>query len=696
MDTAANLDIHDACPKYEDLVAFNSGSLPVQELEFVGAHLSRCAPCLFALKAAAAEEGSAVRAFRRSMRESTSNAFATDPEYQRMEERVNQLLAAEQGQYAHPQAGAVGGAAPPSIIGQYQIVAKIGQGGMGAVYRALHTRLKKPVAIKILLPDCTRDGRSVARFNREMEAVGRLDHHNIVRATDAGEANGVHFLVMELIDGMNLSRLVRLRGPLALADACELARQACTGLQCAHEHGLVHRDVKPSNLLLSVTGEVKVLDLGLALLNQNALGSSELTMSGQVMGTADYMAPEQWEASHAVDIRADVYSLGCTLYTLLVGRPPFSGEKYSSALKKMAAHAHERVPQVTSQRPDTPRPLVELLQRMTAKDPADRPATPAEVAKALEPFCQGADLAALARDTMAMPMPVANPDGPTAEAGATFPFQPVAAGPKVSAGLQPPRPRRYRLAACVAGFLGVLGVALVAFYQPWAGNPEHAPANPPQVPAGVRGPARQIDPAGWQNLLLKQPVKRFWVAGLDDVFDFQPENERLRIHSTKQVLVQLGETNAQAYKLQVGFRQTPWIGGIGVYFGGRPRPGPGAESFRCQVITLYPPDQKNNFRLVRLTASTVPKSPVDMPRLHTDEFAKSPLLSKPGNAEQLLEIEVRPFGLANVRWNGELCGDLVNKKVSEYAAQLDERGEFGIYNARGFVVVSTARYMAVD
>jgi serine/threonine protein kinase len=222
---------------------------------------------------------------------------------------------------------------------------------MGTVYRAVHTRLKKPFAIKVLHIDRTADPHAVARFQRELEAIGRLDHDNIGRATDAGEVGGLHFLVMELVDGIDLSRLIRHRGPLPIADACELARQAALGLQCAHERGLVHRDVKPSNLLLSAQGELKVLDLGLALLSHGRRASGELTATGQVMGTADYMAPEQWEASHSVDIRAEVYSLGCTLHTLLTGRPPFGGAEYDSVMKKMAAHAQD------NSTPDRGKPL---------------------------------------------------------------------------------------------------------------------------------------------------------------------------------------------------------------------------------------------------------------------------------------------------------------------------------------------------
>lgn len=234
------------------------------------------------------------------------------------------------------------------------------------------------------------------------QSVGKLDHPNIVRATDAGDHDGTHFLVMELVDGPNLSQIAKTIGPLRVADACELVRQAAEGLQHAYEHGLVHRDIKPSNLLLSdgrpspssVIGSpaVKILDLGLALLRENPTDQDELTSSGQIMGTLDYMAPEQASDTHSVDIRADLYSLGCTLYHLLAGSPPFSGSQYSTILKKMMAHAQTPVPPLSNVRSDVPPKLLTILDRLLAKEPSERYATPAEVAAALQPFAQGAQL----------------------------------------------------------------------------------------------------------------------------------------------------------------------------------------------------------------------------------------------------------------------------------------------------------------
>ena len=266
---------------------------------------------------------------------------------------------------------------------------------MGAVYKAFHTKLKRIVAVKLLPEYRQRSPEAVARFHREMEAVGRVDHPNIVRAHDAGEADGQFFLVMEFIEGVTLSSLVRRVGPLDVANACDIVRQAAVGLQHAHEHGLVHRDVKPSNLMLTTTGVVKVLDLGLARLQVEECSDGDATASGQIMGTADYMAPEQGSNPRDADARADVYALGCTLYFFLAGRPPFDDPQHSSFLGKVMAHANEAVVPIDQIRPDVPGPLMAVLNRMLAKSPAKRCSTAAEVAESLTPFCAGSNLVGL-------------------------------------------------------------------------------------------------------------------------------------------------------------------------------------------------------------------------------------------------------------------------------------------------------------
>ncbi len=295
----------------------------------------------------------------------------------------------------------------------YRILEKIGQGGMGAVYKALHTRLDKVVAIKVLPADRMRDEHAVERFDREMKAVGRLEHPNIVQARDAGETDGRHYLVMEYVAGVDLSSLVAKYGPLPIAEACALVRQAAEGLQFVHQNGMVHRDIKPSNLMVTHEAQVKILDLGLALLHESKKGtgpicrngpegaahklepspfSTQLTSAGQIMGTLDYMAPEQCDDSHQVDIRADIYSLGATLYKLLVGRGPFEEDRLDTPIKKMMALTGEPIPAIQKLRADVPRPLVQVVTRMLARDPDRRFATPAEVATALAPWAESHDL----------------------------------------------------------------------------------------------------------------------------------------------------------------------------------------------------------------------------------------------------------------------------------------------------------------
>ncbi len=280
-------------------------------------------------------------------------------------------------------------------LGEYELLEELGRGGMGTVYKARHTQLDRIVALKVLAEAHTANQQAVARFRREMKAVGRLDHPNIVRAHDARQIGDRHFLVMEYVDGWNLDRLSGCLGPLPAADACELVRQAAVGLAYAHRHKLVHRDIKPSNLMLTTDGQLKILDLGLARIRSDQSASVSMTAVGQAMGTPDYMAPEQLSDSHSVDIRADIYSLGCTLYKLLTGAAPFERQECADPMSRAAAHLHDTIPPIRHFRDDLPNGLAAVVNRMLAKSPDERFAEPAEVAAAMEPFARGCDLRAL-------------------------------------------------------------------------------------------------------------------------------------------------------------------------------------------------------------------------------------------------------------------------------------------------------------
>jgi serine/threonine-protein kinase len=276
------------------------------------------------------------------------------------------------------------GRARELLLGKYVLLDRLAAGGMALVFKAQHRRLHRIDAVKIIRPDRLQDPRVLHCFLHEAEAAARLSHRNVVRVYDADEADGRHFLAMEYVEGIDLERLVKQQGPLAVPSACDYARQAAEGIHHAHERGLIHRDVKPSNLLLTADGAlVKVVDLGMALLPRRPPSAAD-GAARTVMGTPDYLAPEQADDPWNVDVRADVYGLGCTFYFLLTGRPPFPG---GSAHDKLRRHREARATRLERLRRDLPEDLAKLIRRMLAKKPGDRIQTLAEVAEALRPWC---------------------------------------------------------------------------------------------------------------------------------------------------------------------------------------------------------------------------------------------------------------------------------------------------------------------
>ena len=253
---------------------------------------------------------------------------------------------------------------------------------MGQVFKAEHRRMKRTVAIKMLPRNLTKDALSIARFQREVEVAAKLSHPNIVAAHDADEARGVHFLVMEYVAGSDLSALVKKHGPLSVAKAVNYVLQAARGLDFAHKKGVIHRDVKPGNLLLDAEGTVKILDMGLARLSSdgNAATQSELTGAGAVLGTVDYMAPEQAVDTRHADARADIYSLGCTLYYLLSGKAAYEGE---TLMAKLLAHRETPIPSLGD---NVPKPVQAVFRKMAAKRVEDRYQAMSEVVTALEAY----------------------------------------------------------------------------------------------------------------------------------------------------------------------------------------------------------------------------------------------------------------------------------------------------------------------
>jgi len=301
---------------------------------------------------------------------------------------VQDLLALliEEGNLTPYQADEVGhGRANQLVLGNYLVLSRIGEGGMGTVFRALHRRMQRVVALKIIRKEIA-SVEFISRFRREIQLSARLNHPNVVVAYDSDQCVLGDFLVMEYVDGTDLLEVLKRTGPLSIDDAMSAVRQAALALGYAHQQGIVHRDIKPSNLLRDVNGNVKVVDLGIACaLQWTANNGPALTKLGEVAGTVDFMSPEQAERPEDVDGRSDIYSLGCTLFTLLTSGPVFAS---SNVIGRILAHRSAPPPQLSVVRHDAPAALNAVFQKMVAKSPDDRFATMEEVVSALDAINQ--------------------------------------------------------------------------------------------------------------------------------------------------------------------------------------------------------------------------------------------------------------------------------------------------------------------
>ncbi len=331
------------------------------------------------------------------------------------------------------------------FLGKYKLLSLLGKGGMSSVFLAEHTLMKRRCAIKVLPHKRVADSSYLARFHREAQAVASLDHPNIVRAYDVDQQADrdaiIHFLVMEYVEGLSLQEVIAKTGPCSLVDSVDYVRQAAVGLAHAHQAGLVHRDIKPGNLLRDNTGVVKILDLGLARFFDNQGQEESLTIQHdeKVLGTADYLAPEQALDSHTVDARADIYSLGCTLYFLLTGHPPFTE---GTLTQRLMAHQSKEPPPVEKDRAEIPPTLTAIVRKMMAKKPDDRYATAEDTSEALRKWLSSSAPAEwkkahrqlFAGDATGRPAPVM--------AQVVTPVAPAPSPPVTSAPIAPPSSKK--------------------------------------------------------------------------------------------------------------------------------------------------------------------------------------------------------------------------------------------------------------
>ncbi len=425
------------CPSHDLLHAYSCGRLPDDDSQLIYEHLQDCMECQSELNAVDDGKDSLIVDLRADDQHAE---FGREPECR---------IALAKALGALAKADGTDDGLPlmelPAQLGEYEIIRQIGHGGMGRVLLARHTKLGREVALKVIADHRFTDSQTRSRFDAEMRAVGRLSHPNIVTAHDAREVDGLAVLVTEFIDGRNLHQIVARTGPLSLANASEVILKVAAALEYTSDQGFVHRDVKPSNIMISRSGEVKLLDLGLARFHVGP--EVELTATGQTMGTADYVAPEQVANAHDADSRSDVYALGCTFFKLLTGHAPFESEEYPTSFAKLTAHVSARPPSLQSRLPNCPNEVAKLVDTMLEKSPDRRPSTPGEVAKTLSRFARGSDLQQLVRQadaSLPSPRPV-----------------PISTAAASQSWLRRPVPR---VMAITCGFFGLLAGLMLGMF----------------------------------------------------------------------------------------------------------------------------------------------------------------------------------------------------------------------------------------
>ncbi len=620
------------CPPEGDLHRFWNAALPAPEMDAVEVHLRQCPTCMARYEACDEDSDTLIQALA-----SLPGGPDDEPGFCELQQTL--LAQAESCGLGDLPTLTFAGGSPraesynPTQLASYELIELIGQGATGTVYRARHRNLDRIVAVKVLNAHYVgRDAEALQRFQQEMRAVGRLDHPHIVRATDAGEDRGRHYLVMEYVEGIDLSRLLRLAGPLRVADACELVRQAALALAFAHEHQLVHRDVKPSNLLLTRDGTLKLLDLGLV----GSFGDHDPPAVKEPPsfphGTADYMSPEQWTHFESVDARADIYSLGCTLYKLLTGRPVFPAARHDYAAK-MRAHQSTVPTPVRSHRPEVPLGLQKILGRMLAKNPSERYQSAGDVAEHLSAYVDGARLASIA----------ARLDGVSRAA-----LQSLAEESTVTALRRPARVHRRWLLLAAAS-----AVPVAAWW--WRG----------QAPA-----ARRLRTGNWRPLQVAATPESFpALPQSDSVLSAAAaktvETDSCVLESHAPTLWELGSPVTGRFALRTDFACQTESERVGLFFKYRPFKTREGRAYPFQVIEFARPSPEAS-RLFWSRYCFYERSDGGY-REEYKPWAELPVALPAGLPEATLEVRLGLVGFPEVVWNGQLI------KASEWDQTWESR-----------------------
>jgi len=674
------------CPDPNELKAFATGKLSAELVDTIALHLNDCAHCTWQIGAIFAQDP-LLKTFRQAR---GKRLYIDEAQRRGLEERVKSIV-------PRPAAGPIVGegsdkfptaaATPPLQLGDYLLLEKLGQGGMGVVYKARHVHLGKTFALKLLPPRHVADEVRVARFFREIRALGKLDHRNVVRATDARCVDGFPFLVMEQVEGIDVGRLLRELGRLDVVDACEISRQTAVGLAYIHQNGQVHRDIKPSNLMIARCGTVKILDLGLARLAQD--GGDELTASHHILGTLDYLPPEQADSTSQADARSDLYGLGCMLYRMLAGQPPFGGREYDSITAKLDAHRHAQPTCLAARRPELPPGLVDIVGRLLEKDPAKRFQTAADLARALAVHSHGSDLRELVASTVTIQesgMPAASDTSPSIDAFNDTSRQRLdeaaRAGAEADSRGRFVKPRQAWFAA--SGVLVLLSILATLFFhaEQRRVRVKAASSSEAEFDPGVPGaPVRVPPPAFIRPGETTARELVFPVGQASSSWNILSSGDAIHLYSDYLALLSLGRQEQGDRSLRAEIRQLDWSGRIGVFYGHHVSLVDGRERATCHVVEIQRVDDRR-FRLVHSRRAYWLGSPNSQQNEQLG-FAAIDDLASEANA---ISLELRPVGWPTVSWNATRVRWSVEEPRIDMAR--DQRGvqpchgDFGVYGLK--------------